>query len=811
MKYSKNFVLLIFLITSLLVFSQEDPTKYRKEKFSLLDIQQTNQIKKYLVSVGSFKNATNANSFKDVLLRENNKSFVIINGNGLYRVIIESFNDYDSANKMVSQLKGRFNDAFILVNEVSQNSISRNPDTRKDFANVFYNKQYTLFDLLTDEPIFLSEDGKFHIYIASNENKKPVEFIGNEDALKNVLMYKFKNYKNCKDWCDGIAYNNKTNSDNQNSQQNKVATKTDITNKNKTENIDPKEYFGSEQPVLSKKFLERLYENTLLDYCTFEWYSGVYSIQPNDKFYVKWDGKKKIIFNGIVPKIVLNGIGNCSIYSNDELVYKYTGNIINGKFEGKGVFELANNWIYRGNFINSLFDGKSQIEYIDGSLVQLEFKQGYREGEAKIVSKDNFIINGNFEKDIFDLTKVKISKIDSSASESIILLYSGSVDKNMRYNGNGILYGKSNQIYNGQFQNGLKNGEGVYTKQVNNNKMKLACNWRNDLPNGEGKLLFNDTLYFSGTFKDGNYIKGTMYHSNGKVQYTGEFENRKYNGYGKLYREDGTKLYEGDFKNDRLCGIGKLYSENEKMLYNGEIENNYPNGEGTIIYGDGSIYIGTVKDGLPNGIGKLTDSDGKQIEANFIKGTFNYATETLKDGTKYEGEFANNSANGKGVTYFANGDKHEGEYKNGFPNGYGTYTFSDGTYETGEYVNGTRKKTASELKNEEIARKQQIEEERLAEKQRINQEKEEQNRKAKEMKEGLEMMGKVISVYQKAFKVDYNRIEECYFCNRRFKLGNGFAKKEGYRVTKATNLVVPFSPYFCSRGCAFRTGYDVDD
>ena len=60
--------------------------------------------------------------------------------------------------------------------ESSSNQILRNPDPRKDFANVFWKKKYTLFDLSTDEPIFpLTQDGKtiYQIYYTSNEDPKP--------------------------------------------------------------------------------------------------------------------------------------------------------------------------------------------------------------------------------------------------------------------------------------------------------------------------------------------------------------------------------------------------------------------------------------------------------------------------------------------------------------------------------------------------------------------------------------------------------------------------------------------------------------
>ena len=84
--------------------------------------------------------------------------------------------------------------------------VKRNPDNRKDYANVFFNPKYTLFDYYTDEPIFPESDGNYHIYIASNENKVPNELNISENELSKLYFYKFKNYQNCKDWCEGKLF-----------------------------------------------------------------------------------------------------------------------------------------------------------------------------------------------------------------------------------------------------------------------------------------------------------------------------------------------------------------------------------------------------------------------------------------------------------------------------------------------------------------------------------------------------------------------------------------------------------------------------
>ena len=68
---------------------------------------------------------------------------------------------------------------LINLSALSQN-IKRDPSA-KDYANVFYKSKYTLFDLLTDKPIFPNSKGIYNIYYASNEEPTPQNFIGNSD------------------------------------------------------------------------------------------------------------------------------------------------------------------------------------------------------------------------------------------------------------------------------------------------------------------------------------------------------------------------------------------------------------------------------------------------------------------------------------------------------------------------------------------------------------------------------------------------------------------------------------------------------
>lgn len=83
--------------------------------------------------------------------------------------------------------------------------VIRDPDPRKDFANVFWKRQYTLFDLISDEPILpIIIDGEkiYKIYYSSNEDPNPYLGYFTEGQLERHLFYKFKDLASCQKFCD---------------------------------------------------------------------------------------------------------------------------------------------------------------------------------------------------------------------------------------------------------------------------------------------------------------------------------------------------------------------------------------------------------------------------------------------------------------------------------------------------------------------------------------------------------------------------------------------------------------------------------
>ncbi len=64
-----------------------------------------------------------------------------------------------------------------------------------------------------------------------------------------------------------------------------------------------------------------------------------------------------------------------------------------------------------------------------------------------------------------------------------------------------------------------------------------------------------------------------------------------------------------------------------------------------------------------------------------------HGVQIWQDGSKYEGQWVNGKANGKGRFILADGDIYEGDWMDDKAHGIGTYKYSDGAIYNGEWVN----------------------------------------------------------------------------------------------------------------------------
>jgi hypothetical protein len=119
------------------------------------------------------------------------------------------------------------------------------------------------------------------------------------------------------------------------------------------------------------------------------------------------------------------------------------------------------------------------------------------------------------------------------------------------------------------------------------------------------------------------------------------------------------------FKNRKDC-----LTKQKGVFYEGKLnKNDVPNGKGTYVYTNGTVYDGEWKNGNKHGKGK----------------------ESFKTGDVYEGQWKNGKKNGKVKHIFPDGSNFEGNYKNDKKNGHGKFTPSDGKTFEMNYKNGKHK------------------------------------------------------------------------------------------------------------------------
>jgi hypothetical protein len=263
----------------------------------------------------------------------------------------------------------------------------------------------------------------------------------------------------------------------------------------------------------------------------------------------------------------------CQIfYISDNYVLtaaSWTGPVVNGKAEGKGVVTLAiqsNDGKERdqvqgeAEMAAGKFEGKASLKYSGGETFDGYYKSGIREG------KGTYVWDGQ--------------------------KYAGDW-KNGKRDGKGIYVGKG-QSYDGDWKNGERDGKGTYVWEG----QKYIGDWKN------GK-------------RDG---KGTFYLQDGSI-YEGEWKDDKRHGRGVFNNKRSDAIYDGEFRNGSPDGKGKITFLKARVTYEGGFKGGQMHGQGVYRWPDGRTLTGTFQNGQANGYGVRRDPNGKvEYEGEFIDG-----------------------------------------------------------------------------------------------------------------------------------------------------------------------------------------------
>ncbi|MBF0278768.1 MAG: tetratricopeptide repeat protein [SAR324 cluster bacterium] len=265
------------------------------------------------------------------------------------------------------------------------------------------------------------------------------------------------------------------------------------------------------------------------------------------------------------------------------------------------------------------------------------------------------------------------------------VLYKGQY-RNGKFDGQGIYYSKDGSRYEGQFKNGKRNGQGIKFFSKHGNEKIYEGQWQKNKYSGQG-------IHFDIVFGGG---------------YQGQFQNGKYHGQGFLFKKDGSRYFEGQFKNGEKQGQGTLYWRNGSIEYEGQWEKGDKQGQGTSYWPDGSKeYEGQWQKNKYDGLGTLYSENGSITKKGvFKKGEF---TGQLSPGCHgdclngqgqlvskkgfiiYEGQWVNGKRHGHGTSFFHENPEikeYEGQWKAGKFDGQGIYSYIYGGKYQGQFQNG---------------------------------------------------------------------------------------------------------------------------
>ena len=226
-------------------------------------------------------------------------------------------------------------------------------------------------------------------------------------------------------------------------------------------------------------------------------WSDKYKMEGYGQYYIK---EANLFVEGIWEsgKLIYGRI----FFPNENI---YEGEIKNSSFMGKGKLIFNNGDIYIGDFNDGERTGKGKYIFSDGTVYEGEILNGEFKGHGIM----KWINGVEFEGNFCGLILTGNGKLINNNTGDI---YEGNFDNNY-FNGNGLYTFGDGSTYEGEFEFGTKNGKGVYK---NKDKLCFDGEWINNLPNGIGKLHYNEFIV-KGVWKNGtnveitDFIKGSIY------------------------------------------------------------------------------------------------------------------------------------------------------------------------------------------------------------------------------------------------------------------------------------------------------------
>ena len=170
---------------------------------------------------------------------------------------------------------------------------------------------------------------------------------------------------------------------------------------------------------------------------------------------------------------VENKVVTVQLANNKTITGVYTGEMRGDKPDGNGIFKAQApgeaKFTYTGGFKKGMYDGQAVLQYEGGGRIETTYKEGKMNGKTKIYTKDHLHYDGDF-------------------------VNNKSHGKGKRYN---TETGKLE--YDGEWKDGLRNGEGTVYKENGTvrYKGKFVNGWPDVTPAKMNETISVDNLQYS--------------------------------------------------------------------------------------------------------------------------------------------------------------------------------------------------------------------------------------------------------------------------------------------------------------------------
>ncbi|HQV54381.1 MAG: hypothetical protein IPH34_08645 [Chitinophagaceae bacterium] len=255
----------------------------------------------------------------------------------------------------------------------------------------------------------------------------------------------------------------------------------------------------------------------------------------------------------------------------------YSGNWVNDVLQGPGKYETWS-WKYEGNFVNGKMEGKGTSTERYNSKYVGDWKNGVKEGF------------GIWSDESGDYT------------------YTGEW-KNNQQDGKGISVSKKYGIRKeGQWKDGRLHGYATYKEDDGDS---YEGNWVNGTKEGKGTIIYKDGGKYVGEWKKGDKDGYGIYTEPGGSRYDGNWSKNMKEGKGTQTYQNSEKFV-GEWRNNKRSQ--GLCTWNNGDSYLGEWVNDTLHGKGTMMYANGEKYVGKWSFGRKDGHGILYDKENKILK-----------------------------------------------------------------------------------------------------------------------------------------------------------------------------------------------------